>query len=291
MRLSKILTLPFIVLSAYTLHGRYNNKPSTTLTEPRFAKFFRTEKSDPPHLPPLPELNRFDRGILKVCGDWGSPPTRKAFKKFLNRHPEVLEKIYNELNRQIITRNADLETFKEEFIDIWFRNRGFVHIFCGEPDGHLQWTGLGGMHFIGRYVEAQEKGWAGAIWDDKICDKNEIRHPVYTIGILYKNTEGEIKKKCPGGFDYSDAETIFIEATKAFKDFQGVELNKEVELKKAGTCIHDSTNGYPFVLQMDEYSILSFFSSLSGKGNKCHLSSFLRQVEAKVKENKSTRQV
>ncbi|WP_341811460.1 EndoU domain-containing protein [Wolbachia endosymbiont (group A) of Oxytorus armatus] len=96
----------------------------------------------------------------------------------------------------MITPDADLELLKDELANIWFTNSGseketigFGHIFCGEPNDKL-----GGMHFVGRYVEAQEDKWAGAIWNDKsLCNKSDIKPPVYTFGMKYLGKDGEVK--------------------------------------------------------------------------------------------------
>ncbi|MFL3876679.1 hypothetical protein wTkk_000599 [Wolbachia endosymbiont of Trichogramma kaykai] len=101
----------------------------------------------------------------------------------------MVKKIYDKLDYQVITPSADLGLFKDELTKIWFTNSGteketigFGHIFCGEPDK----LGLGSMHFVGRYVEAQENKWTGAILDNEsLCNKLDIKPPVYTFGIKY----------------------------------------------------------------------------------------------------------
>ncbi|GHM58352.1 MAG: hypothetical protein sL5_05050 [Candidatus Mesenet longicola] len=263
----KIITrriVPLVIaLVSCTIYSKYDYK--SPIVRHKFDKFFKDKDLDPDYLAPKPILNKFDKGILRICGDWGSTPTKQDLQKFLDDpdHKDDMDDIYTQLNKEIKTPNATLEKFKEEFVELWFQNRGFIHIFCGEPDGYKQWTGLGGMHFAGRYLEAQEKGWAGAIWDNKICDKNEIKNPVYTIGIRYKNTKGEVREKCPGGFDYLSAKDIFIKATKAWKDFE------RSGNKKEGQCLYRTLDEYQSVLQVDNYAILSFFSTLSAKYNTC----------------------
>nr|WP_264703952.1 hypothetical protein [Wolbachia endosymbiont (group A) of Volucella inflata] len=90
--------------------------------------------------PPFPELTDFDRGVLKVCRDWGAHPDKEDFKILLDcpQHQEVVKGIYDKLDRQIVTPDADLELFKDELANIWFTNSGseketvgFGHIFCG----------------------------------------------------------------------------------------------------------------------------------------------------------------
>ncbi|WP_339045662.1 hypothetical protein [Candidatus Mesenet endosymbiont of Agriotes lineatus] len=48
-----------------------------------------------------------------------------------NYEAEV-DSIYDELDHQIITPNADITTFKKELIIIWFGHNTFRHVFCGE---------------------------------------------------------------------------------------------------------------------------------------------------------------
>lgn len=101
----------------------------------------------------------------------------------------------------MITPDADLELLKDELANIWFTNSeseketiGFGHIFCGEPNDKL-----GGMHFVGRYVEAQEDKWAVGI----LCNESDIKPPVYTFGMKYLGKDGEVKVKCPNGYAYN----------------------------------------------------------------------------------------
>nr|WP_264374289.1 EndoU domain-containing protein [Wolbachia endosymbiont (group A) of Platycheirus albimanus] len=101
----------------------------------------------------------------------------------------------------MIKPDADLELLKDELANIWFTNSGseketigFGHIFCGEPNDKL-----GGMHFVGRYVEAQEDKWAVGI----LCNESDIKPPVYTFGMKYLGKDGEVKVKCPNGYAYN----------------------------------------------------------------------------------------
>lgn len=233
-----------------------------------FEPFFKTSPSDPEHLPPFPELTHFDKGVLRVCGDWGSQPSAEDFKILLNcpQNKGVVEEIYDRLDHQVITPNADLELFKNELTQIWFTNSGtkketigFGHIFCGEPDK----MELGGMHFVGRYAEAQEEKWAGAIWNDKsLCNKLDIELPVYALGIKYLDQDGEVKVKCPDGYAYNlHADDILVHATKAFK-----------ELGKDGTYLYEmKDDNYKSFFVRKNDAILTFYPCLKPKcnDNKC----------------------
>lgn len=223
-----------------------------------FEPFF---SSQPGYIPLFPELTDFDRGVLKVCGDWGAHPDKEDFKILLScpQHQEVVKGIYDKLDHQVITPDADLELFKDELANIWFTNSGseketigFGHIFCGEPNDKL-----GGMHFVGRYVEAQEDKWAGAIWNDKsLCNKSDIKPPVYTFGMKYLGKDGEVKVKCPNGYAYNlHADDILISATKAFK-----------ELGKDGMCLYEmEDDNYQSVFVRKNDAILTFYPDLTPK--------------------------
>lgn len=100
--------------------------------EVNFEPFFSSQPAT------VSELTDFDRGVLKVCGDWGAHPDKEDFKILLScpQHQEVVKGIYDELDHQIVTPDADLELFKDELANIWFTNSGseketigFGHIF------------------------------------------------------------------------------------------------------------------------------------------------------------------
>nr|WP_265017899.1 hypothetical protein [Wolbachia endosymbiont (group B) of Phalera bucephala] len=65
-----------------------------------FEPFFKTDSSDPDYIPPLPELTDFDRGVLRVCGDWGTQPDEEDFRILLDcpQHQEVVKRIYDKLD-------------------------------------------------------------------------------------------------------------------------------------------------------------------------------------------------
>lgn len=233
-------------------------------TKINFEPFFKTDSSDPDYIPLPPELTHFDRGVLKVCGDWGTHPDKEDFKILLNcpQNKETVEEIYNRLDHQVITPNADLELFKDELTQIWFSpsgmaegTTGFGHILCGDPDK----IRLGGMHFAGRYLEAQENQWGGAIWNDKsLCDELEVKPPVYTFGMKYLSYDGAVKVKCPNGYAHNlHADDILVHATKAFK-----------ELGKDGTCLYKMENdNYQSVFVRKNDAILTFYPDLTPEYN------------------------
>ncbi|XGA08748.1 MAG: EndoU domain-containing protein [Wolbachia endosymbiont of Xenopsylla cheopis] len=236
--------------SIFSDHSRVNNYSN----EYKFNPFFKTigcENCE--FLPPIPKLNAFDEAMLEVCGNWGNVPRNSNFISVLsnNKYQDEFDSIYNELNHQVITPNADTETFKKELAMVWFGHNAFRHVFCGEPNR----SKLGGMHFVGRYLEAQEKGWAG-ITENKSCPKEEIEHPIYTLGVDFLNPEKKVKTKCQGGYDYSwHAKDILILATKALKDFQSEEQ---------GMCLYDLPDGNKAVfVKKSSKAITTFYSELT----------------------------
>ncbi|WCR53816.1 MAG: hypothetical protein PG981_000838 [Wolbachia endosymbiont of Ctenocephalides orientis wCori] len=55
-------------------------------TEINFEPFFKTDPSGPDYIPLPPELTHFDRGVLKVCGNWGTHPDKEDLKFCLTAH-------------------------------------------------------------------------------------------------------------------------------------------------------------------------------------------------------------
>jgi len=234
------------------------------------APFFRESPSDSEFIPPKPVLTPFDKDILDVCGYWGTYPKRSDFRALLDKpeHKDLIGRFYNELNHQVITANADLKLFKDELTNIWFTSvkskkskssseisTGFRHVFCGEP---MKKT-LGGMHFVGRYLQAQNNGWAGALWGDKIlCDQLEISHPVYTFGIRFRNNRGSFSVKCPNGYAYDfHADNILTRATKAFK-----------QLGESGMCLYNVDGKYQAVFIRTSKGIHTFYPDLNPNCNR-----------------------
>jgi hypothetical protein len=96
----------------------------------------------------------------------------------------------------------------------WFQEQGFAHIFCGEPGAET----LGGFHYAGRYVQAQDAGWAGQVGAE-VCPRTEIKPPIYTQGVAYQipGTAGQ-GLACPKGYDAQlTARDILILGSKALR--------------------------------------------------------------------------
>lgn len=167
---------------------------------PALEPFFDSQRDEPiDPTPPAPRLGAFDEAVIALCGGWGDAVEEKDFLSLLHRFPQ---------ERDLILKAGRLKDEKN-LSQIWFRKDGFRHIFCGEPEGKT----LGGMHWVGRYRQAQAEGWAGMAPE---CPRQEIAPPVYTIGIRYRRADGRLGTKCPGGYAYTEtAVDILADVTAA----------------------------------------------------------------------------
>src|SRR5262245_18140597 len=184
-------------------------------TEPTgaFTPFFDNDGRPNDPTPPPPVLSAFDKAMLDVCGDWGSQPTAAAFRAKLDDATLAtdVDRIYQGLDGRILGERREPRQFKDELAGIWFGEDGCRHIFCGEPSEQT----IGGLHFAGRYLEMQEKGWGGMAAQ---CNSTEIVPPIYTFGVNYRAPSGRVRTACPKGYGLNlDAAQILVDATKAIR--------------------------------------------------------------------------
>jgi hypothetical protein len=182
-------------------------------TPAAFTPFFDTEDRPNDPTPRPPTLNAFDQAMLQVCGNWGSRPTLEAFRAKLDEPALAadVDRIFQALDGSIRGERRELKQFKDELAAVWFAEDGFRHVFCGEPSEQT----IGGLHFVGRYLQMQEQGWGGLAAQ---CNATEIVPPVFTFGVRFRTPSGRIGTACPKGYALNlDASEILINATKAFK--------------------------------------------------------------------------
>ncbi|HKA78794.1 MAG TPA: EndoU domain-containing protein [Xanthobacteraceae bacterium] len=178
-----------------------------------FTPFFDADDRPNDPTPRPPTLSAFDQAMLEVCGNWGSRPTAAAFRAKLDEPALAgdVDRIYRALDGSILGERREPRQFKDELATVWFGQDGFRHIFCGEPSEQT----IGGLHFVGRYLQMQEQGWGGMAAQ---CNATEIAPPVYTFGVRFRTPSGRVRTACPKGYALNlDAGAILIEATKAFK--------------------------------------------------------------------------
>ena len=215
-----------------------------------FIPFFANAKD---HItkdqPIIPTLTEFDHAVLKACGGWGDLVTRSNLNTLFAG--KALQSIYKELNHTIITKDADIDTFAKELISIWLDHRGFEHVMCGQPHSHT----LGGLHYVGRYLQMQQNKWGGL---NATCNKEEIKGPIYTIGVDFITSKGTIATKCPSGYDYNmNVYHTIVEGTKTFKEV----YNKKGKDWK-GACISSNKQG-DFVFVKGNDAIVTFYPDAS----------------------------
>lgn len=178
--------------------------------------------STPRDISPVPpKLEPFDRKILQLCGStFDAPVSENDFKRLLTFYPDVVSKLKQVTNGELKpNRRSDAE-FIEDLGAIWFQQKGFKHIFCGELD---RGNSIGGLHFHGRYLEFQEKGIGGRI--DRLSDGRDakaevIDGAVYSFGTAIKQGDRIIAQHPIKGYAYvSSAQEMLIDATRAFKAF------------------------------------------------------------------------
>ncbi|MEA5621172.1 EndoU domain-containing protein [Cronbergia sp. UHCC 0137] len=210
--------------------------------------------------PPAPQLNSFDQAVLQTCGSMGTRVTTNKFKQLLSSHPNVLDKIQKASGGELSSGRNSKTEFLEDLSNIWFKRRGFEHIFCGEIKGN---NGIGGLHFHGRYLQLQNQGIAGRLANNQQREE-VIPGVIYTMGVVIKQGNRTIKQPIKGYSYVSNAEEILLAGTKAFKR-QG---NQE------GACIYslkDQETGkiIPSVFVRKERAIVTFYPDATPKGTRC----------------------
>jgi len=173
-----------------------------------FPWFFdRVDDGPDDHTPPPPVLGQVDFDVLRLCGDWGDTPTAADFRIFLSEHPSLRDTLITSLN-------GTPDAGDEDLVRVWFQADGFRHVFCGEPDRRSDagWT-LGGMHYMGRYAQAQLNGWAGLL--EGGCSVMETAPPIYTQGVVFRAPDGTTGVKCINGYALGlTAPDMLLEITK-----------------------------------------------------------------------------
>ncbi len=209
--------------------GQYEGEVATTppTEEPKdFLPFF-DEIDNPIPLrvggiaditPVPPQLNKFDRAVVKACGEPGKRVSRREFVDLMNDNPEVLEQVKEFVgdrvfaNRPSSTSSSD---FLQDLTDAWFSNaEGFNHIFCGEP---VPGGKIGGLHFWGRYLELQEASLAGRL-PGNTSREEVVPGTIYTLGVEMSVDGGIASSKIKGYGLTLSAEDILKFVTKAFRD-------------------------------------------------------------------------
>ncbi len=164
--------------------------------------------------PPAPVLNSFDTAVTDLCGAPGTVVSRSGFQSLMQNNPTVLANIKQYVGGYIVAGRTTDAAFLDDLTNVWFNVEGFDHVFCGEP---VVGGSIGGLHFVGRYVELQEKGLAGRL-DNNTSREEVVPNTVYTMGVIMK-VDGGTAQSSIKGYPYTlNAEEILSKATLGYKN-------------------------------------------------------------------------
>lgn len=108
--------------------------------------------------PPAPTLTDFDRALVGLCGAFASPlpGLDESLRAALLEHPDSIEDIRARLTQAGVPMGEG-SVIVTELVDLWTAQGGFEHVFCGQRGSGGK---IGGLHFVGRYLDLQERGQA-----------------------------------------------------------------------------------------------------------------------------------
>ncbi|BAY34773.1 hypothetical protein NIES2107_66800 [Nostoc carneum NIES-2107] len=174
--------------------------------------------------PPAPTLNSFDTAVVNLCGAPGTVVSRTAFQTMMNNNPTVLANIKTYVGGYLKVGRTSTTDFLNDLTDLWFNVQAFDHVFCGEA---VQGGSIGGLHFVGRYVELQNKGLAGRLSNNTVREE-VIPNTVYTMGVVMKVGTGTAKSTVKG-YPYTlSAEEILSKASLGYKNNPNTSTTNQV---------------------------------------------------------------
>ncbi|MBD2436085.1 EndoU domain-containing protein [Nostoc sp. FACHB-110] len=210
--------------------------------------------------PKPPTLNSFDEAVLKTCGPIGTKVSPAQFKQLLSSHPQVLQKIQQASDGELRPGRRKPDQFLADLTNIWSKQRGFTHIFCGEI---YNANDIGGLHFYGRYLQLQQQGIGGRLPNNSRREE-VVPGVIYTMGVVIQQQNSRVTDVIKGYGYLSNAEEMLTDATRAFKR-QG---NKE------GACIYnvldqDTKVTFPTVFVRKDKAIVTFYPDATPQGARC----------------------
>lgn len=267
-QLAKLVASGFtILLLAFPL---WVQKPVNAQQDPKLLPFFDNEDNPVPVgfpagqqldiSPPPPKLNPFDEAVLKICGPISTRISSNKFKQLLSYYPDVLQKLQKVSGGELRPGRKQKAEFIEDLTNIWFKSRGFEHIFCGEI---YNANDIGGLHFYGRYLELQNQGIGGRLANNQAREE-VVPGVIYTMGVVIKQGNTIVTDVIKGYSYVTNAQEMLLATTQVFKA-QG---NTE------GACIYnlrdqETGKSFPTVFVRKEKAIITFYPDATPKGEKC----------------------
>ena len=220
----------------------------------------RSRKVDITPVPP--QLNAFDRKVLNTCGTFGSKVGTISIRRLLAESPQVVQQIKQAVGGELFSGRRSENQFRDDLVTIWSNRGAFEHIFCGQIRGSNQ---IGGLHFVGRYLQLQNQGIAGRLPNNSKAEE-VIDGEIYTLGVEVRQGDRVVTKDSKKGYSYvSNAQEILIDATRAFKSFRNTSNVNRACLY----TVHDSS-APPFkaVFVNTNRAIVTFYPDATPKPNE-----------------------
>ena len=210
-----------------------------------FQPFFDEDPATK-HAPEDPELTDLDLDVLELCGGWGDRVEARDFEVMMLKpgNRDALLRIYSALSQRVYRKTDDLTDFVVQLRQAWFQQKGFKHVFCGEPG---EGADLGGFHYAARYWQAEDNNWAGyrklkGNYKNRPLEKcrvfylkERLNHPIYSISVEFQNkVDPDNNVKCLSGYHHElNAERLLIAGTMALK-----QANKRADRDAKEVCIY-----------------------------------------------------
>nr|ADN14071.1 conserved hypothetical protein [Gloeothece verrucosa PCC 7822] len=217
---------------------------------------------------PIPRaLNDFDLAIVELCGQPGKVVSENEFKSTLNNFPGVLANIKEYVGGSLEEGRTSDDEFLDDLTDVWFKVKGFDHVFCGEPG-----RGIGGLHFAGRYLDLQQKNLAGIL--PRSIPNAEIQEgAVYTLGVELQLGDRKVSAPIKGYAYTLDAEEILELGARTYKD------NPNTDSTNIACLVGITDEGQTFenVFVAREGAIRTFYSDASpdfGRTGECNVDNY-----------------
>ncbi|MBW4612111.1 MAG: EndoU domain-containing protein [Desmonostoc vinosum HA7617-LM4] len=206
-----------------------------------------------------PTLNSFDTAVNQLCGAPGTVVSRSGFQSLMQNNPTVLANIKAYVGGFLETGRTSDAQFLEDLTDVWFNVEGFEHVFCGEP---VIGGSIGGLHFIGRYIELQNQGLAGRLSNNTYREE-VIPGAVYTMGVVMKVGNGTAQSSIKG-YPYTlNAEEILSVATLGYKN----NPNTSTTNQACNLSVTDDGKTFKAVFVRREGAIRTFYPDATPSGN------------------------
>jgi Bacterial EndoU nuclease len=222
--------------------------------------------------PPPPQLDRFDQRVLAMCGPgFDAPVSEQSFRTLLRDFPDVFGKLKSAAGGALKPNRSADSAFTDDLVQIWFGQRGFRHILCGEKSAKRvnNVPVLDGLHFSGRYLQLQQQsGTKAGRYIGPATKQEVVDGAIYTFGARVVEGNTKIAEAPIKGYAYVlNAQEILIHATKAFKLFS------PSPGQPTASCLYTVSDpaAAPFqaVFVEKEGAILTFYPDATPEGKTC----------------------